>query len=136
MMFTSFGYFKDPQENQQVLENVAASLKEDGALIIDMMGKEVLARIFIARDWNEMENGLFFLTERRVSNNWSWMENRWIMLCGEERYEFEVNHWLYSATELAGMLKHAGFRTVDIYGDLEGAPYDHLARRLVAVACK
>jgi SAM-dependent methyltransferase len=136
MMFTSFGYFKEPSENQQVLENVARSLREGGALIIDMMGKEVLARIFNPRDWREIENGFFFLQERRINHNWSWIENRWILLCNDERYEVEVSHWLYSATELTTMLKQAGFSMIDIYGDLEGAPYDHVARRLVAVARK
>ncbi|MEN6624837.1 MAG: hypothetical protein ABFD69_01270 [Candidatus Sumerlaeia bacterium] len=33
-------------------------------------------------------------------------------------------------------LKEAGFATVDIYGDLAGAPYDQNATRLVAVARK
>jgi hypothetical protein len=34
------------------------------------------------------------------------------------------------------MLNDAGFRAIKIYGNLEGAPYDQTAERLIAVAQK
>jgi len=135
MMFTSFGYFEKPAENRQVLANAYRSLKNQGTLVIEMMGKEVLARIFLERDWHE-HDGVIFLQERKVNKNWSWIENRWIMLEGQNRREFKVSHWIYSAAELSALLKKCGFSSVDVYGDLEGAPYDHTAKRLVAVAHK
>ena len=135
MMYTSFGYFEQADENRQVLVNAHRSLKEQGMLIIDVMGKEVLARVFDERDWHE-QHGIFFLQERQVSKNWSWMENRWIMLDGQNRHEFKVSHWIYSAVELTTLLEGCGFSAVDVYGDFDGAPYDHKARRLITVAHK
>lgn len=135
MMYTSFGYFEDPAENRQVLVNVCRSLKDQGALVLDLVGKETLARIFGERDWQEYDDA-FLLQERRIVNDWSWMENRWILLQGGERQEFQVSHWLYSASELSGLLRDSGFSSVQIYGDLEGNPYDQNARRLIAVAGK
>jgi len=79
MMYTSFGYFEDPAENQAVLANVQRSLKAGGALIVDVMGKEVLARVFQPRDWSEQE-GALFLQERSISKDWSWIDNRWIVV--------------------------------------------------------
>lgn len=38
--------------------------------------------------------------------------------------------------ELVALLQQAGFESVETYGDLTGAPYDHTARRLVAMARK
>jgi hypothetical protein len=64
------------------------------------------------------------------------MENRWLLLKEGQHHEYQISHWLYSASELTAMLEVAGFSTVEVYGDLEGAPYDHEARRLVAVAHK
>jgi len=58
-LFTSFGYFEDPAENRQVLANVRDSLRDEGSLILEMMGKEVLARIFRERDWSEQHGALF-----------------------------------------------------------------------------
>jgi SAM-dependent methyltransferase len=134
-LFTSFGYFDTPEENQQVLVNVHSSLKDGGKLIMELMGKEVLARIFQTRDWQE-QDGVFFLQERQVSDDWTRMENRWILLTEQAQYDFRVSQWIYSAAELSVMLRDSGFRSVDAYGDTGGTPYDHTARRLVLVARK
>ena len=134
-MFTTFGYFEDPEEDRQVALNVYRSLKSGGLFLLDTMGKEVLARIFQENRWHE-ENGALVLEERKVSQNWGWMENRWIMIKDDKRSEFRVNHRLYSATELISLLTGCGFKHVDACGDLDGSAYDHTARRLVVVARK
>ena len=134
-MFTSFGYFEDPEEDRKVVMNVYRSLKSGGLFLMEIMGKEVLARIFQERVWHE-EDGVIQLEEHKVTRNWSWMENRWIMLKGNKRMENRVSHRLYSATELAGLLKDSGFTKVDVYGGLDGSPYDQTARRMVIVAQK
>ncbi len=134
-LFTSFGYFEDPKDDGQVALNVCRSLKPGGAFLIDMMGKEVLARIFSERDWYE-ENGVLILQERKITKNWSWMENRWIIVADDNRTELNLSHRVYSAVELTSLLTECGFAHVDAYGSLEGTDYDHLARRLVAVARK
>jgi SAM-dependent methyltransferase len=135
MMFTSFGYFKDAAENRQVLANVHRSLKDGGALIMEMMGKEVLARVFCERDWMEVDD-VILMEERTVGKEWNWMETRWILLKGQERCEFKLSLWLYSAREISQLLEDCGFGSVAVYGNLEAAPYDQKAARLVAVARK
>ena len=134
-LFTAFGYFEDQDEDRLVLANLHRSLKPGGTLVMDLMGKERLARIFRERDWHEVD-GALMLTERRICQNWSWIENRWILITDEGRKEFTVSHRLYSASELDALLVECGFSSVSIYGDLSGAPYDHEAKRLVAVARK
>ena len=64
------------------------------------------------------------------------MESRWIVLDDKGKREFNVSHWIYSAAELSMILRDCGFSSTEIYGDLGGAPYDHTAKRLVAVARK
>jgi SAM-dependent methyltransferase len=132
-LFTSFGYFEDPAENRQVLANVCASLRPGGVLLMDLHGKETLAPIFSPRGWEEID-GVYFLQERAVERDWSWMRNRWIRIDADGVSEYEVCHWIYSARELREMLRDSGFARVTVYGDLGGGPYDHTARRLVAVA--
>jgi SAM-dependent methyltransferase len=134
-LYTSFGYFENPEEDRQVLKNVYSSLKKGGKLVIDVMGKEVLARIFRERDWHE-EDGIIFLEERKLSNGWSRIQNRWIMIKGEERKEFTFSLRLYSGEELSLLLSESGFNSVELFGDLSRMPYDHTAKRLVALAIK
>ncbi len=100
---------------------------------MDMMGKEILARIFRPRDWERMEDGSIALYERRVERDWSWVENTWIILREGKSQEFNLSHRIYSANELATLLKTVGFERVQAYGWLDGSPYDHQARRLVMV---
>jgi SAM-dependent methyltransferase len=134
-LFTSFGYFEEAAENLQVLKNIYHSLKPGGKLLLETIGKEVLARVFQERDWVERE-GVFHLQERRVSKEWSWMENRSIFLEQGRRLEYSVSHWIYSARELSQLLSASGFSTVEVFDGLEGTPYDHKARRLAVLARK
>jgi SAM-dependent methyltransferase len=134
-LFTSFGYFEKEEENIKVLENIHASLKEKGQLIIELMGKEVLARIFRERDWHE-KDGVIYLGERKLNDNWSWITDRWIRIEGNNRREYTITHRLYSGIELLNLLKSIGFSDIELYGSLGGIPYDNKAERLVAVAKK
>ncbi len=134
-LFTSFGYFEDPEDDRRVVINVYRSLRSDGAFLMDMAGKEVVARVFQERGWHE-EDGIILLEERKVSNSWGWIENRWIIVKDGEKREVKISLRLYSAVELSALLKECGFAGVDVYGDVKGAPYDHTAKRLVAVARK
>ncbi len=134
-MFTAFGYFENQAENKRVLTNIYCSLRQGGKLIIDMVGKEVLARIYRERDWHE-EDGRIILLECKMRDNWSWADNRWIVLEDGKQREFRFGHRIYSAVEIADLLKACGFSSVNIFGDLTGADYDHNAKRLIAVAQK
>jgi len=134
-LFTSFGYFEDEEENKKVLQNVFESLKPGGKFILDVMGKEIIARIFKEKDWIEM-NGSFRLFQRSVERDWSWLNNRWINIEDGEVKEYDVSHQLYSAKELKDMLKEVGFTSVSVYGSFEGSDYDENAKRLVVVGEK
>ena len=135
-LFTSFGYFEDPADDVKVLENFYTSLRPGGVLLMDLMGKEVLARIFQPRDWNQLQDGSLVLEERVIKQDWSWIENRWILIRDGEKREFPLSHRLYSAAELKALLADVGFENIHTYGGLNGSPYDHEARRLVLTARK
>lgn len=134
-LFTSFGYFEDPADDDKVLSNVFASLKPGGAFVMDMMGKEILAKCFQERDWVE-EDGILLLEERSINKDWTWVTNRCTFIDESGRRELNLSHRIYSAQELKVALIGAGFGQVIIYGSLDGAPYDPNAQRLIAVARK
>lgn len=137
-LFTSFGYFEDPADDLQVAQNLHTLLKPGGKLVIEMMGKEVLARVFRERDWAwlDEEEGIIMLEERKLCQGWGWIESTWTLLRRGERKSYTISHRLYAGTELATLLRQAGFASVALFGGLDGIPYDQNARRLVAVAKK
>lgn len=133
--FTSFGYFDNPIEEKQVVDNIFSSLKPGGRALMEMIGKEVITRIYQSRDWGE-KNGTFLLDEREPLEDWTYMSNRRVLISGDKKEEFRFTIRLYSAHELKTLLHSAGFGRVDIFGDIEGSPYDQKAKRLVALAHK
>lgn len=135
-LFSSFGYFEDPADDRLVAENFLASLRPGGVLIMEMMGKEVLARIFRPRHWSEGADGELWLDEAIIRPGWDWIDNTWILIKEDVRQEFSVGHRLYSAAELRHLLLECGFASAEAYGNLDGAPYDHSAQRLIMVARK
>jgi SAM-dependent methyltransferase len=135
-LFTSFGYFEDPAQDRQVVDNLFQSLRPGGGLVIDLMGKEPLARVFQPRDWRELPDGTLFLEERIVKPDWTWIENRWILVKDGQRKEVTLGLRLYDGAGLRALLLDAGFESVALFGSLGGVPYDTNARRLVAVARK
>ncbi|MBN2312898.1 MAG: class I SAM-dependent methyltransferase [Sedimentisphaerales bacterium] len=134
-LFTSFGYFKNPNENITVLENINASLKPGGKVLMELMGKEVLARIFQERDWRQEDN-IILLEERKVGKNWEFIEARWILFKDGQKYEQTFSTKLYSAIELIDMFSRSGFRAMETFGGLDGSPYDQKANRLTILGCK
>jgi SAM-dependent methyltransferase len=135
-MLTAFGYFEDPEEQMKVLRNIHFSLRTGGRFVYQSLGKEVLARIFLSKDWSEHDDG-FILYERKAVNDWSMMHNVWHFIeRGGKIHRWEFKHWIYSAAEIKSMLMSAGFSQVRVYGDLDGSAYDNEATHIVAVATK
>jgi SAM-dependent methyltransferase len=133
-LFTSFGYFADPEEDRRMMAHVRASLAPGGALVVDLLGKEVIARQFRPRDWYPLADGSLALEDRRVTQGWGWLENTWRIVRDGVVHEHRFGNRLYSGVELATLLRDVGFAAVELFGGLAGAPYDHEAERLVAVA--
>ncbi len=135
-LFGSFGYFDDPEDNRKVVANAFTSLRPSGLFLIETMGKEILARGFQAVDWEEREDGLLLLSEKRITQNWSRVETRWIAIRGTERAEYRVAIHSYSAVELSTLLSQCGFTELRVYGSLDGIEYNEHAQRLVVIGRK
>jgi SAM-dependent methyltransferase len=135
-LVTSFGYFEDQADDLKAARNLYESVKPGSRLAIEMMGKEILARRFVQRQWDAAPDGTPVLIELKLRSGWDWMDNRWIIVTGTDRRELNFSHRVYSAAGLGAVLRKAGFQSVEFFGTLDGAPYDHNAERLVAVATK
>ena len=135
-LLTSFGYFEDRRDDLQVMRNLHASLKAGARAVLDLAGKEVVARMFAPRHWQELENGRYWLQEREVLPGWERMRMHWVFVGGGERREFTFEYRMYSGVELADLMSQAGFGEVNVYGSLDGRPYDREAPRLVVVGRK
>lgn len=135
-MFTAFGYFRNKADDLRVLKNLHASLRPGGVLLIDVMGKERIAKIYNPRTWHREPDGTIVLEERWLEQDFSWIENIWTLIRGGRVKSFNLSHRLYTAVELRALARQAGFTRIKAFGSLGGAPYDQNAQRLVLVARK
>lgn len=135
-MFTSFGYFKDEQDDLTVLRNIHASLKESGVLVMELLGKERLARVWQNSSCDDLPDGAVLVQRRRLRDDWTRILSEWTLIKDGHARAFSFEHTIYSGREIKDRLLQSGFGSVKLYGSLAGAPYDQDAARLVAVARK
>jgi SAM-dependent methyltransferase len=134
-LFTSFGYFEAQRDDRQVIENAHRSLTNGGRFVLDLMSKEIIARIFRPRDWHPVDDGIL-LEDRKIVDGWTRIENRWTLIRDGQQHEWTFSHRLYSAAELCALLEDCRFGEIRVCGGLDGSPYDDTAERLVIVARK
>jgi len=118
------------------MRNLCASLKPGARAVVELAGKEFLARQYAAKDWHTLEGGRFWLESREVLPGWEKLRVQWVFVGGAEPKEFVVEIRVYSGGELREVMLQAGFGEIEIFGGLDGRPYDREAARLVAVGRK
>jgi SAM-dependent methyltransferase len=133
-LFTSFGYFETEEQNLFVLQNVCQSLKPGGVFVLELLGKERLARVWQSVICTDYPDGITLIQRPKVSDDWCKVENEWLLLKDGAYRTYRFSHWIYSGRELKEWLLLAGFSKVDLYGDLSGSPYGIDALRLIAVS--
>ncbi|GAB4369255.1 MAG: class I SAM-dependent methyltransferase [Deltaproteobacteria bacterium] len=135
-LFSSFGFFSD-EENQTVLENIGASLKDRGTLLLDLRN---VAKGFSRPSDNEQV--------LQVPAGLLRMKVRYDRVLGRARAEhvlmrrdgirissiFDVR--IYNRRELEIMLRIAGMQVRGVYGSLSGAALTRSSNRMVVVADK
>lgn len=99
-----------------------------------MAGKEWLARHFQPTRATDLADGGVLIDRCRVVDDWTRVENEWILIRDGRARTFHLRLSVYSGQELKDRLLQAGFARVDLFGNLDGAPYDREASRLVVVA--
>lgn len=134
-LYTSFGYFKDPEEDLLVLKNIAQSLRRGGSFVIEMMGKEVIAKDFEEILTTKTEDGLF-IQYHEILENWNRIRNEWTLIRGGNIRTSTFEHSLYAASDLIRLCEMAGFTEIQVFGDFDGSPYDHNATLLIITGRK
>jgi SAM-dependent methyltransferase len=135
-MFTSFGYFDDKEEDLRVLRNIFTSLKTGGICLIDVVGKERIAKIFQPTTSVDLADGTKLIQRHEIFDNWTRIRNEWILIKNGRAKTYSFHHTIYSGQELKDRMEAVGFADVNLYGNLDGDDYDPDSQRLVAVARK
>ncbi|GHE99115.1 methyltransferase [Streptomyces longispororuber] len=134
-MFTSFGYFEDPADNDRVLQAMYAALAPGGTLLLDVAGKELLARKVTPPKVVRRGDDLLVQTDT-VLDDWARLRSDWVLVRGDTVTRAALVWFVYSAVELSAMVRAAGFAGVEVFGGFDARPYDQDAERLIVRAVR
>jgi SAM-dependent methyltransferase len=135
-IFTSFGYFDDRREDVIVLENMFTSLQPGGACLIEVLGKERLAKVLQPTSSSLLPDGTVVVERHEIFDDWTRVRNEWLVIRKGLVKSFKFHHAVYSGLELRDRMERAGFVDVTLHGNLDGDEYGPNAERLIAIGRK
>ena len=135
-MHTSFGFFETEDEDVQLLRRIHDSLSPEGRLVLDVAGKEYIARQTEPLMVRELDEGDFLIEQPEVFDDCTRLATTWTLVTGDEVYRTQFRLRIYSAAELTALCREAGFSDIRVYGDLQGSAYDLESDRLIVLASR
>ncbi len=133
LMQFSLGYFEDPRQDLAVLRLVRRSLRKGGVFVVDTLPGGYVPET--CGRWARPDGSTLTVVEAlRPGRDGTSLESLWEIGRGGKIRTLRFSVRLYAGEELTALLSKAGFRSVDLYADLEGAPLAPGARRMIAVA--
>jgi hypothetical protein len=112
------------------------SLDPGGVFLVDVIGKERIAQIFLPSSCDVLPDGSKLLQRREIFDDWTRIRNEWTLIRQGKAKSFTFHHTLYSGQELRDRLEGVGFTEVRLYGNFEGDAFGPRTHRLIAVARK
>ena len=112
------------------------NLRPGGACLIDVKGKEGVARALQPTTAEVQPDGAIVVKRCHVDDDWTRVRNEVIVIREAGRRIFKFDVTIYSGQELRDRLESAGFTDVTLYGSLAGDGYGFNAERLIAVGRK
>lgn len=135
-VYTSFGYFDRKEEDVLVLKNMYASLKSGGACLMEMAGKEYLARIYQPTHSEKLSDGSMLVQNHEVLDNWTRLKNEWTLIRKGRAKTFSFQISIYSGLELMDRMRQVGFDDIQLFGSIDGEAYGINSTRLIALGRK
>ena len=135
--YTTFGFFDD-DTNRRVAAGIAKSLKPGGRFVLEMLNRDYLIGDLPCRVWWQGD-GCVVLEEVDFNYFTSRLQvQRQIILENGRQLEQEISIRAYSLHEIGKVLTHAGFRVLEVSGnlDLRGRFYGNESRQLIVVSEK
>ena len=133
-LFTSLGYL-ERDEDVGVLREFRRVLRPGGALVVETMHRDRLARFFVPRTWDRLPDGSLFLQEHEPDWATETVETQFLIITpGGEWIERRFVHRPYTATEWVEMLGEAGFVEIGCFSDWAGESPPTPDRRLIVRA--
>jgi len=134
-VFTSFGYFENPEDDAKTLRCVRKALRPGGRLLLETLHRDALPARFQHRGFEKTARGLIVLHERRWDLARDVIDEDVTLIHPDgSRTEYQTFLRLRSLDEFLALLRKAGMEPEAWYGGLDGSPLGLSSHRLVLVS--
>ncbi|TCD48331.1 methyltransferase domain-containing protein [Chlorobium sp. N1] len=134
-LFTSFGYFDDPEDDRTVLRAVRRALVPGGRYALDLINPRHLERTIVPHSVRQIEE--FEVDERRSIENGRVRKSITIASKSGETLSFTESVKLFDPDEIRQMLADAGLELQQTSGSYLGEPFEpEESRRLILISRK
>ena len=130
-LFTSFGYFKEEEDNFKVIQTIKSSLKQNGIGIIDFMNSPVVIENLIAHNTYETDNVKFEL-KRNYTDGFITKEIE--VIDAGKSFHFEEKVRAFTFHDFETMLSNVGLHLLDCFGSYKLEPFNiKTSERLILI---
>lgn len=132
-LFTSFGYFDEPADNEKVLQAVHQELKPNGLFLIDFMNSKKVCSTLVPNEVQIINTTRFYI-ERKVVNGFI---EKTIQVNENADLTFVERVQALTYDDFSEMLESTGFEILSVHGSYEFEPFDQInSDRLIIIAQK
>jgi SAM-dependent methyltransferase len=135
-LFTSFGFFLDPNDDRRVINEFARVLAPGGVLLWHGGSRDGVMAKFLDRDWWRSDDGTMIGHERSFDAHSGVMTIHTSWEGNHGRGEREHRIRLYTATRLAELCAAAGLIVEEAYDGWRDRPLRRTSSEMVLVARK
>jgi ubiquinone/menaquinone biosynthesis C-methylase UbiE len=135
-LFTSFGFFDEPQDDLRVLAQFARVLKPGGVLVWHGGARDGVMAKFLSRDWWSSADGTMFGQERHFDPLSGFLEitSTWRGPKGHGERSHRIR--LYTASELASRMRDVGLVVEQAFDSWSPRPLHRKSSEMMLVARK
>ena len=133
-LFTSFGYFSNPEENSQVINSIYSYLHLNGVLVIDFLNVHKAIAELVPNE-TRTAGGIEFTINKVVEDG---MIKKSISFIDQgHNFQYEENVSVLDFEYFDQVLRNEGFEIIEIFGDYNLAPFNKFeSDRLIIKAIK
>lgn len=135
-LFTSFGYFEEPSEDERVLRSAFRALTRNGAFLLDTLNRAYVLANLVPAEESEVDGKRISIHRHITSDGLRVEKDTRITQPGSPETIYRESVRMYKEAEIEEMLREIGFIAVRFYGNLEGQAFSDESPRMVFTASK
>lgn len=135
-LFTSFGYFEQDTDNEQVLRDVTRALCPSGRFLMDFMNEPFVRATLKPFSTETTPDGIVIESRRSIEGTSPRVIKRMKIRMGQQTRELVESVRLYTAKDLEQMFARCGLKVVRSWGDFGDRRLGEMAPRCILLAEK